>query len=173
MTTFRVVMVIVLGSVLAAGCASSRSGKVYSRDEAQRVQKVQVGTVVAVQNVTIEGTKSKIGAAAGAVAGGISARGGGSGTGDRVAGVVGSVVGGLVGAATAGTWLVIAKGFKISSLAALIATLLAPLYVWLIIGPSQELIIATAVMTAILFWRHRSNIQRLLSGEESLIGKKD
>ena len=80
---------------------------------------------------------------------------------------------GLVGAATAGTWLVIAKGFKISSLAALIATLLAPLYVWLIIGPSMELIVTTAVMTVILFWRHRTNIQRLLSGEESLIGKKD
>ena len=80
---------------------------------------------------------------------------------------------GLVGAATAGTWLVIAKGFKISSLAALIATLLAPLYVWLIMGPSIELIVTTAVMTLILFWRHRSNIQRLLSGEESLIGKKD
>ena len=80
---------------------------------------------------------------------------------------------GLVGAATAGTWLVIAKGFKISSLAALIATLLAPLYVWLIIGPSMELIATTAVMTVILFWRHRTNIQRLLSGEESLIGKKD
>ena len=80
---------------------------------------------------------------------------------------------GLVGAATAGTWLVIAKGFKISSLAALIATLLAPLYVWLIIGPSMELIATTAVMTVIRFWRHRTNIQRLLSGEESLIGKKD
>ena len=79
---------------------------------------------------------------------------------------------GLLGAATAGTWLLIAKGFKISSLAALIATLLAPLYVWLIIGPSRELIIATAVMTLLLFWRHRSNIQRLLSGEESVIGKK-
>jgi len=80
---------------------------------------------------------------------------------------------GLVGAATAGTWLLIAKGFKISSLAALIATLLAPLYVWLIIGPSLELIVTTAVMTLILFWRHRSNIQRLLSGEEGLISKND
>lgn len=80
---------------------------------------------------------------------------------------------GLVGASTAGTWLLIAKGFKISSLAALIATLLAPLYVWLIIGPSIELIVTTAVMTMILFWRHRSNIQRLLRGEEGLISKKD
>ena len=74
--------------------------------------------------------------------------------------------------ATAGTWLLIAKGFKISSLAALIATLLAPLYVWLIIGPSPELIITTAVMTLVLFWRHRTNIQRLLSGEEGVISKK-
>ena len=80
---------------------------------------------------------------------------------------------GLVGASTAGTWLLIAKGFKISSLAALIATLLAPLYVWFIIGPSPELIITTSLMTLILFWRHRSNIQRLLKGEEGLISKKD
>jgi glycerol-3-phosphate acyltransferase PlsY len=76
------------------------------------------------------------------------------------------------GAATAGTWLLIAKGFKISSLAALIATLLAPLYVWLILGPSPELIITTAVMTLVLFWRHRTNIQRLLRGEEGVISKK-
>lgn len=79
---------------------------------------------------------------------------------------------GLVGAATAGTWLLIAKGFNISSLAALVATLLAPVYVWLILGPSPELIITTAVMTLVLFWRHRTNIQRLLSGEEGVIGKK-
>ncbi len=78
-----------------------------------------------------------------------------------------------VGAATAGTWLLMAKGFKISSLAALIATLLAPLYIWLIIGPSNPLIITTAGMTVLLFWRHRSNIRRLLSGEEGAIAKKD
>jgi len=77
----------------------------------------------------------------------------------------------LVGAATGLTWLIIAKVFKISSLSALIATALAPLYVWLIMG-HRELIIVTAVMTAILFWRHRSNIQNLLSGAEGKIGKK-
>ncbi len=78
-----------------------------------------------------------------------------------------------VGAATAGTWLLVAKGFRISSLAALIATALAPLYIWLILGPVWPLITITAAMTVLLFWRHRSNIQRLLSGEESLIGKKN
>jgi len=78
---------------------------------------------------------------------------------------------GLVGAATGLTWLIIAKGFKISSLSALIATALAPLYVWLIMG-HMELVIITAVMTVILFWRHKSNIQKLLSGAEGKIGKK-
>ncbi len=76
-----------------------------------------------------------------------------------------------VGLATALTWLIVAKVFKISSLSALIATALAPFYVLLIMGSNKPLIIATAVMTLILFWRHRSNIQNLLSGKEGRIGK--
>ncbi|NOZ38096.1 MAG: glycerol-3-phosphate 1-O-acyltransferase PlsY [Gammaproteobacteria bacterium] len=70
-----------------------------------------------------------------------------------------------VGAATVGTWLFVAKILRISSLSALVASLLAPLYVWLII-PSREFIIVTVLMTILLYWRHRSNIRRLLSGEE-------
>lgn len=76
----------------------------------------------------------------------------------------------LAGAATGLTWLVIAKVFKISSLSALIATALAPLYVWLVME-QLELVIITACMTLILFVRHRSNIQNLLSGAEGKIGK--
>lgn len=76
-----------------------------------------------------------------------------------------------VGLATALTWLVAAKVFRISSLSALIATLLAPFYVLLIMGSEKPLIIATATMTLILFWRHRSNIHNLMSGKESHIGK--
>jgi len=71
-----------------------------------------------------------------------------------------------VGLATVGSWLFVAKVLKISSLSALVASLLAPLYIWLII-PSREFIIVTALMTALLYWRHRSNIRRLLSGEET------
>ncbi len=70
-----------------------------------------------------------------------------------------------VGAATVGTWLFVAKILKISSLAALVASPLAPLYIWLII-PSWEFIISTAIMAVLLYWRHRSNIQRLIQGEE-------
>lgn len=84
----------------------------------------------------------------------------------------------LVGLATALTWLIMAKGFKISSLSALVATLLAPLYIFLIMGLYLKinidhvlpLIISTAVMTAMLFWRHRSNIQNIISGKEGKIG---
>ena len=75
------------------------------------------------------------------------------------------------GAAAGLTWLVVAKVFKISSLSALIAMLLAPLYLWLFL-PAPELIYATSAMTAILFIRHRKNILNLLSGKEGKIGKK-
>lgn len=74
-----------------------------------------------------------------------------------------------VGLATAGTWLFMAKIVKISSLSALISTVLAPVYVWLWYG-NIEAITVTAVMTVILFWRHRSNIQNLISGKEGKIG---
>ena len=76
-----------------------------------------------------------------------------------------------VGLATALTWLVMAKVFKISSLSALIATLLAPVFIWKIMGMIPVLIITTTVMTAILYWRHRSNIIRLFKGDEGIIKK--
>ena len=75
------------------------------------------------------------------------------------------------GLATAATWLFVAKVLKISSLSALIATFLAPIYVYFLTGEISWVLV-TAVMTAILFWRHRGNIQRLMSGEESLIKTK-
>ena len=73
-----------------------------------------------------------------------------------------------IGLAVAGTWLFVAKVLKISSLSALIATILAPIYIWFLTG-LVEWVWVTVVMTLILFWRHRGNIQRLLNGEESLI----
>ncbi len=83
-----------------------------------------------------------------------------------------------VGLATTLTWLIMAKGFKISSLSALIATALAPFYLYGLMSLVFEfpmahvlpLIISCSIMTVILFWRHRSNIQDLLSGKEEKIG---
>ena len=77
-----------------------------------------------------------------------------------------------VGLATAATWLLMAKVFKISSLSALIATLLAPLYIFLIMGKVTPIIVSASIMTLILFIRHRRNIRNLLSGKEGKIGKK-
>ena len=75
----------------------------------------------------------------------------------------------LVGVATAGTWLFMAKIVKISSLSALVATALAPVYVWLWFN-APATVILTAAMTVILFWRHRSNIRNLIKGTEDTIG---
>ncbi len=69
------------------------------------------------------------------------------------------------------TWLIVAKVFKISSLSALIAAVLTPLYCWLL-TPQKEFIILLGVVSVLLIWRHRSNIQNLLSGREGKIGSK-
>lgn len=77
----------------------------------------------------------------------------------------------LIGAAAGATWLLIAKGLKISSLAALVAMTLAPVYVWYLAGGELSWVLGVAAMSAVLVWRHRSNITRLLRGEESSIGR--
>ena len=72
----------------------------------------------------------------------------------------------LLGLVVSGTWLLVYKIGKISSLAALVAALLTPVYVWFIVG--DVYLVATFVLiSVILLWRHRSNIQRLLAGKES------
>lgn len=77
-----------------------------------------------------------------------------------------------VGLATALTWLVMAKVFKISSLSALVATLLAPLYIYLLMGKIIPVIVSACIMTLILFIRHRSNIRNIFTGKEGKIGSK-
>lgn len=75
-----------------------------------------------------------------------------------------------IGAAACATWLVAAAIFRMSSLAALIAAALAPVYFWL---SDQWLIIPFAAFYAVLiFIRHKDNIRRILAGEEPKIGAK-
>lgn len=69
----------------------------------------------------------------------------------------------------AAVWLMMAFGLKISSLAALTATVISPLAaMFLVQQPSWKA--AIAVIAALVLLRHRSNIQNLLSGKESKIG---
>jgi glycerol-3-phosphate acyltransferase PlsY len=67
-------------------------------------------------------------------------------------------------------WLVIAYGFKISSLAALVTAALMPVGMFYAMGnaPIAWTMIPVAVL---LFWRHRSNIRQLLEGKERAIGR--
>lgn len=76
----------------------------------------------------------------------------------------------IIGAIVGLIWLFIAKGMKISSLAALVAMSLAPVIVWWW-AESWVWVTGVALMSMVLIWRHKSNIQRLLSGEESAIGR--
>ena len=67
-------------------------------------------------------------------------------------------------------WLVIAMGFKISSLAALPTAALAPIGAFVVFGnaPTAWAIVSISLL---LFWRHRSNIRQLLEGNERTIGR--
>ncbi|GGP19566.1 glycerol-3-phosphate 1-O-acyltransferase PlsY [Silvimonas iriomotensis] len=77
-----------------------------------------------------------------------------------------------VGLVTLGVWLILAKGFKISSLAALIAAVLAPILTWYFI-PQREYLYAVLVISVLLIVRHHENIRKLLQGSESRITGKD
>lgn len=78
---------------------------------------------------------------------------------------------GWVGLSVLATWLLMAWLFRISSLAALTAAALAPVFVWFLVH-SAVLTAAALTMTFLLISRHRGNIERLLQGEESRIGEK-
>lgn len=77
----------------------------------------------------------------------------------------------MLGLSVLATWIAVAAITRYSSLAALVAAALAPVYVWFIAG-HLELAAVTALLALLLFWRHSANIQRLIKGEESRIGKK-
>ena len=76
------------------------------------------------------------------------------------------------GLAFIATWLVMAKVFKISSLSALIATALSPLYFW-ILTAHGPLALGVLFMAILIFWRHQSNIRNLLSGKEDKIQSRE
>ena len=81
----------------------------------------------------------------------------------------------LLGFATMMTWLIVAYFTRYSSLAALASAVFAPAYyflgnrvVWYV---DNRVLLAAVVMSAVLIWRHQSNMAKLIRGEESRIGK--
>lgn len=75
-----------------------------------------------------------------------------------------------VGIAACATWLVTALIARISSLSALMAAALAP--VWIMLLGHGEMLILSLILGGIIFWRHKDNIARLRAGTEPKIGKK-
>jgi acyl phosphate:glycerol-3-phosphate acyltransferase len=76
-----------------------------------------------------------------------------------------------LGLATLGTWLIVAFFMRYSSLAALCAAVFAPIYFTFLFGV-QPMGLAIVVMSALLIYRHRSNIRNLLNGTETRLSKK-
>lgn len=74
------------------------------------------------------------------------------------------------GLAACATWLATAVVTRISSLSALVAAVLAPIWMGLL-GAPQGVALVMA-LAALILWRHSANIARLRSGEEPKIGKK-
>jgi len=73
-----------------------------------------------------------------------------------------------VGVAACATWLVTALISRISSLSALVSALLAPFFALYFYHLHGAILIA--IMTGLIFWKHRANIARLRAGTEPKIG---
>ena len=70
------------------------------------------------------------------------------------------------------TWAVVFAISRISSLSAIVAATLSPVYAWFLL-PYKNYVMMVLVMAVMLVWRHKTNIQKLLAGTESGFKKKN
>jgi glycerol-3-phosphate acyltransferase PlsY len=77
-----------------------------------------------------------------------------------------------VGLAAGATWIVMAFVFRMSSLAALTAAALAPIFALYVFDKPYPITALALFMAVLIFVRHQENIRRLLKGEEPKIGGK-
>lgn len=77
-----------------------------------------------------------------------------------------------LGLACLTTWLAMAGVFRISSLAALAAAVLAPVYAGLLMGWGNTAM-TVLVIALLLVYRHKSNLVNLISGQEARIGRRE
>ena len=73
-------------------------------------------------------------------------------------------------AITLAVWLVLALTLKISSVSSIAAAVAAPIASFYFLG-NQPVSWMLIVMTALLIWRHRGNIEKLLAGRETTLGR--
>lgn len=70
------------------------------------------------------------------------------------------------------TWMLVAIAWRISSLSAMIAALLAPIYAYILLGLEINVLAIIIIISLFLLWRHKSNIINLAAGKEARIGEK-
>jgi glycerol-3-phosphate acyltransferase PlsY len=71
------------------------------------------------------------------------------------------------------TWVVIFVLTKFSSLSAIMAAMMAPVYAWYLLDDAyHDFEMVVVFVSIMLVWRHRSNIHKLLNGTEAGFGKK-
>lgn len=93
---------------------------------------------------------------------------GGKGVATAIGGIL--VVSWPLALATIATWLVVAMVFRYSSLAAITAAALAPVYGYWLLAPGNYL--PVLLMSILLLIRHQKNIKNLWTGKEGKIGAK-
>ncbi len=76
----------------------------------------------------------------------------------------------ILGLLVAMTWLVVAWVSRYSSLSSLVAVILCPVYAFFLLGSS--VLWPLSILAVLVILRHQQNIQRLLTGGESKIGRK-
>jgi len=76
----------------------------------------------------------------------------------------------FVGLTFAIIWLIVAKIMKVSSIAALTATLLSPIYFYFITNHNVRATMVIFLINLFIYFTHRENIRRIMNGEEGVIG---
>lgn len=97
MFPMRPLIVALAATAALAGCASSKSSSVYTRDQARQEMTVRTGVIESIREVTMEGTKTGTGTMAGAAVGGVAGSNVGGGKGQIVGAILGAVLGGVTG----------------------------------------------------------------------------
>ena len=77
----------------------------------------------------------------------------------------------MLGLACLLTWALVFAISRLSSLSAIVAAALSPVFAWLLL-PYKNYVLMVLVMAVMLVWRHKSNIQKLLNGTESGFKKR-
>ena len=77
----------------------------------------------------------------------------------------------MLGLACLLTWALVFAISRLSSLSAIVAAALSPVFAWLLL-PYKNYVLMVLVMAVMLVWRHKSNIQKLMNGTESEFKKR-